>query len=168
MKTALYRRNGPADAVLELVTTPDPQPGYGEILVKLKTSGVNPSDVKSRAGREPAFDFIVPHSDGAGIIQAVGEGVDQARIGERVWVWNGQWQRQFGTAAECICLPEKQVVALDDDVDFETAACFGIPGLTAAYAVDLLNADTSQTILVTGGGSSVGHYITQMAALSGR
>ena len=90
MKTASYNRNGPANSVLEFVNRPVPEPGSGEVLVKLKTSGVNPSDVKSRAARAPAYDFVVPHSDGAGVIEAVGEGVDAARIGERVWIWNGQ------------------------------------------------------------------------------
>ena len=97
MKTALYHRNGPADSVLEFADKPIPQPHAGDVLVKLATSGVNPSDVKSRAGRPFDFDFVVPHSDGAGVIEGVGEGGDTSRIGERVWIWNGQWQRQFGT-----------------------------------------------------------------------
>lgn len=168
MKTVLYKRNGSADAVLEFVDKPTPRPQSGEVLVKLATSGVNPSDVKSRAAREPAYDFVVPHSDGAGIIEAVGEGVDAARIGDRVWIWNGQWQRQYGTAAEYITIPQFQATKLDDEVSFETAACFGIPGLTAAYAVNRLAADNSETVLVTGAGSAVGHYITQMATLMGR
>lgn len=168
MKTAIYTRNGPADSVLEFYDKPMPEPHAGEVLVKLATSGVNPSDVKSRAGRPLAFDFIVPHSDGAGTIDAVGEGVDHSRIGERVWVWNGQWQRQYGTAAEYITIPEAQAVSLDDAVDFETAACFGIPGLTAAHGINLLEYNTSQTVLVTGAASAVGHYLTQMATLMGR
>ncbi len=168
MKTVFYTRNGPADSVLEFADKPTPQPQTGEVLVKMATSGVNPSDVKSRAGRAPAFDFVVPHSDGAGVIEAVGEGVDQSRAGERVWIWNGQWQRQCGTAAEYISVPEFQAVKLDDDIPFEIAACFGIPGLTAAHAIDLLAADNAETVLITGAGSAVGHYITQMATLMGR
>ena len=113
MKTAYYTRNGSADAVLEFGDKPVPQPQNGEVLVKLMTSGVNPSDVKSRAGRAPAFDFVIPHSDGAGYIEAVGEDVDPSRVGERVWIWNGQWQRQFGTAAEYITVSEFQAVSLD-------------------------------------------------------
>jgi len=168
MRTVLYSRNGAADSVLEFSDKPTPKANAGEVLVKLKTSGVNPSDVKSRAGRAPAFDFIVPHSDGAGMIEAVGEGVDASRIGERVWIWNGQWQRQYGTAADYISVPEFQAVPLDDDISDEVAACFGIPGLTAAHAINLLAADRSEMVLVTGAGSAVGHYITQMATLMGR
>lgn len=168
MKTVLYSRNGPADSVLEFVNKLTPEPQAGEVLVKLVTSGVNPSDVKSRAGRAPAFDFVVPHSDGAGVIEAVGAGVDATRVGERVWIWNGQWQRQFGTAAEYIALPEFQAVTLDDAIEFETAACFGIPGLTAAHSLNLLESDPAETILVTGAASAVGHYVTQMATLLGR
>ena len=99
MKTLIYKRNGPAGSVLEFADKPVPKPLPNEVLVKLATSGVNPSDVKSRAGRPLAFDFIVPHSDGAGIIEAVGEGVDKKRTGERVWIWNGQWQRAFPPAS---------------------------------------------------------------------
>ncbi len=168
MKTAFYTRNGPADSVLEFHDKPTPSPRAGEVLVKLATSGVNPSDVKSRAGRPLAFDFIVPHSDGAGVIEAVGDGVDAARVGERVWIWNGQWQRQYGTSAQYIAVPEVQAVPLDDDISFETAACFGIPGLTAAHGINLLEYNTSQTVLITGAASAVGHYLTQMATLLGR
>lgn len=168
MKTALYTRNGSADAVLELHDKPQPEPQSGEVLVKLATSGVNPSDVKSRAGRPLAGDFVVPHSDGAGVIEAVGEGVDSSRIGERVWVWNGQWQRHYGTAAQYIALPEFQATKLDDEITFETAACFGIPGLTAAHGVNLLEQTTADTVLITGAASAVGHYLTQMAKLMGR
>ena len=168
MKTVFYSRNGSADSVLEFGSKPTPHPAAGEVLVKLATSGVNPSDVKSRAGRPPAYDFVVPNSDGAGVIEAVGEGVDPSRVGERVWIWNGQWQRQFGSTAEYIALPEFQATKLDDDINFETAACFGIPGLTAAHAINLLEADGSDTVLITGAASAVGHYITQMATLLGK
>lgn len=168
MKAAWYERNGPADSVLEIGDKPTPRAGKGEVLVKLATSGVNPSDVKTRAGRPVPFDFQVPHSDGAGVIEAVGEGVDTGRKGERVWLWNGAFQRQYGTAAEYIAVPEVQAVPLSGDIDFETAACFGIPGLTAAHAVNLLEATSAGTVLVTGAAASVGHYVTQMAAQMGR
>lgn len=162
MKVAAYSRNGPAGSVLELVSKPKMDPAPGEVLVRLETSGVNPSDVKSRAGRPLAFDFIVPHSDGAGLIEETGEGVDPSRVGERVWIWNGQWQRQYGTAAQFITLPQAQAVPLADNVSYETAACFGIPGLTAAHAVNLVSKQDHKTVLVTGAASSVGHYVTQM------
>lgn len=168
MKAALYTRNGSADAVLQLGDKPKPKPEEGEVLVKLATSGVNPSDVKSRAGRPLAGDYVIPHSDGAGVIEAVGTGVDKTREGERVWIWNGQWQRPDGTAAEYIAVPEDQAVKLDDEITFETAACFGIPGLTAAHGINLLEQSVGDTVLITGAASAVGHYLTQMASLMGR
>ena len=167
MKTAWYERNGPAHSVLQVGEKPKPEPAAGEVLVKLVTSGVNPSDVKSRAGRPMQWEFIVPHSDGAGVIEAVGKGVAESRVGERVWLWNGQWQRQFGTAAEFIAVPEVQAVPLDDETGFDEAACFGIPGLTAAHAVNLAVAARAGKVLVTGAASSVGHYVTQMLSAEG-
>src|SRR4051794_37117236 len=100
MQAVWYERNGPARDVLQGGEMAAPEPGPGEVRVKLSTSGVNPSDVKSRRGRPPAWPRIVPHSDGGGVIDTVGDGVDHSRLGERVWIWNGQWKRPFGTAAE--------------------------------------------------------------------
>ena len=110
------RRTAAAKEVLHVGEVETPQPGPGEVRIRLKTSGVNPSDVKTRAGtaRKIAFPRVIPHSDGAGNIDAVGAGVAQSRIGERVWTWNGQWKRPFGTAAEYIMLPEIQAVKLPD------------------------------------------------------
>ena len=105
MKAAWYSRNGPAREVLEVGDLPRPAPQAGEVLVELHASGVNPSDVKSRVGRPIEGGVIVPHSDGAGVIAEVGPGVPPDRIGERVWIWNGQWLRPFGTAAQFIALP---------------------------------------------------------------
>ena len=140
MRAITYDRFGSAEDVLKLEDLPAPNPADGEVLVRLKTSGVNPSDVKVRAGgrpgvTEPPFPKIVPHSDGAGVIEAVGADVDASRIGERVWIWNSQWRRAFGTAAECIALPSKQTVRLPVAVSFEEGAVLGIPGLTAVRAV---------------------------------
>ena len=106
------------------------------MLVRVAFSGVNPSDVKARGGARPGvtrppFEVIVPHSDGSGVIEAVGAGVDADRLGQRVWIWNGQWQRPFGTCAEYISVPEVQAVALPKGVSLETGAVLGIPGLTA-------------------------------------
>jgi NADPH2:quinone reductase len=109
----------------------------------------------------------VPHSDGAGIIDAVGDGVSSTRIGERVWIWNGQWQRPMGTAAEYIVLPAEQAVFLPDSIDFAAAACLGIPAMTAFQAVRLLGNIAGKTVLVIGASSSVGHYVTQLAVNSG-
>lgn len=114
MRAACYEANGAARDVLRVLEVDRPEPGPGEVRVRLATSGVNPSDVKSRAGanRRLAYPRVIPHSDGAGTIDSVGAGVDPARVGERVWVWNGQWRRPFGTAAEFIALPAIQAVPL--------------------------------------------------------
>ncbi len=167
MKTAWYEKNGTARDVLTVGEMQTPEPGRGEVRVQLHVSGANPSDVKSRMRRPLAVPRIIPHSDGAGIVDAVGEGVDKSRISERVWIWNGQWKRAFGTAAEYIVVPEAQAVALDDDTDFAAGACMGIPGLTAVQAVRLIEPCRGKTILVTGAAAAVGHYVTQIATLRG-
>lgn len=167
MRAAWYGRNGAAREVLEVGELSTPQPGPGEVRVRLHASGVNPSDVKSRRGRPLIAEKIVPHSDGAGVIDAVGPDVAAARMGERVWTWNGQWQRPFGTAAEYIVLPARQAVALPEDVDFAAGACFGIPALTAIHAVNLLGEVKGRNVLVIGAATSVGHYVAQVAARRG-
>src|ERR1700754_4767414 len=120
MRAAYYEKNGPARDVLSLGEVDTPKPGPGEVRVRLATSGVNPSDVKSREGRTRKITFprVVPHSDGAGGIDRAGGGVAPARVGERVWVWNGQWKRPFGTASEYIVLPATLAVRLPDHVGF--------------------------------------------------
>lgn len=165
MRIAYYERNGSAAEVLRLGAMEDPRPGPGEVRVRLRTSGVNPSDVKSRAGliRKIAFLRVIPHSDGAGEIDLVGEGVARARMGERVWVWNGQWKRPHGTAAEYIVLPEAQPVGLPPQASFEAGACLGIPALTAWHAVELAGADQDKTLLIAGGAGAVAHYAIQFA-----
>src|ERR1700744_204828 len=137
MRVAYYERNGVAREVLRVSEVDTPKAGPGEVRVKLATSGVNPSDVKSRQGltRKIAYPRVIPQSDGAGVIDQVGDGVPKSRIGERVWIWNGQWKRPFGTAAEYISLPAAQAVKLPDKVSFEVGACMGIPALTAYHAV---------------------------------
>jgi NADPH2:quinone reductase len=171
MQAAWYTRNGEAQDVMEWGELPTPSPQAGEVLVRLATSGVNPSDVKSRRARPVTDPLIVPHSDGAGVIEAVGAGVSAARVGERVWLWNGQWQRPMGTCAQYIALPQAQAVALPAHTDMAAGACMGIPGLTAVQAVILaerLAGDLrGQTVLVTGASSAVGHYITQLVTLAG-
>lgn len=167
MKVAWYNRNGEARDVLHLDEWPDPQPAPGEVRVRIAASGVNPSDVKSRRGRAPVWERVVPHSDGAGVIDAVGAGVSEARLGERVWIWNGQWQRPFGTAAEYIVLPEAQAVNLPEGVSFEAGACFGIPALTALQSLRLAGDVAGRDVLVTGAGNAVGHYVTQLATRKG-
>ncbi|WP_295519113.1 NADPH:quinone reductase [Limnohabitans sp. Rim8] len=171
MKAAWYTQNGEAQDVMQVGELPTPSPQAGEVLVRLATSGVNPSDVKSRRARPVSDPLIVPHSDGAGVIEAVGEGVPASRVGQRVWIWNGQWQRAMGTCAQHIALPDAQAVNLPDGVDFAAGACMGIPGLTAVQSVILaerLAGDLhGKTVLVTGASSAVGHYITQMVCLAG-
>src|SRR5262249_52294253 len=170
MQAAFYTEQGPAAAVLKLGEQPMPQPGPGEGRVRLKVSGVNPSDWKTRRGgfgRALAFPLIIPHSDGAGDIDAVGEGVSQSRIGERVWIWNGQWKRASGPAAEYIALPSAQAVTLPDATGYAEAAGFGIPALTAIQAVRLAEAGPGMTVLVHGGAGAVGHYAVQFAKRRG-
>lgn len=172
MRAMLYSRFGPAADVLELATIDTPTPSAGEVLVRLAYSGVNPSDSKARAGSrpgvtKPAFDQIIPHSDGSGMIEAVGEGVDQSRIGQKVWIYNGQWQRAFGTAAEYIALPENQAIALPDNISLEVGATLGIPGLTAAQTVFGGGDVAGKTLLISGGAGAVGHNAVQLAKWGG-
>ncbi|MFL6971953.1 MAG: NADPH:quinone reductase [Xanthobacteraceae bacterium] len=169
MRAAYYEKNGPARDVLQLGDMETPLPGPGEVRVKLATSGVNPSDVKSRAGttRKIAFARVIPHSDGAGVIDSVGDGVPKARLGERVWTWNAQWKRAFGTCAEHVVLPAAMAVRLPDDVAFEDGACLGIPAMTACHAVAVAEAWAGSTLLIAGGAGGVGHYAVQFAKARG-
>jgi NADPH2:quinone reductase len=169
MRAAWYETNGSAKDVLHVGDVDTPKPGPGEVRVKLKTSGVNPSDVKNRAGttRKIAFPRVIPHSDGAGEIDTVGEGVAKPRIGERVWIWNGQWKRPFGTAAEYIVLPENQAVKLPAAISFQAGACLGIPALTAWHAIDIAGAKSGATLLIAGGAGAVAHYAIQFAKARG-
>jgi NADPH:quinone reductase len=169
MRAAYYERNGTAREVLRVGDVETPQAGAGEVRVKLATSGVNPSDVKSRQGstRKIAWPRLIPHSDGAGVIDQAGDGVPKSRIGERVWVWNGQWRRAFGTAAEYIAVPAAQAVKLPDQVSFEAGACLGIPAMTAHHAITLSHAAKGTTLLVAGGAGSVSQYVIQFAKMAG-
>jgi len=169
MQAAYYERNGTAREVLKVGEIQTPRPGPGEVRVKLATSGVNPSDVKSRQGltRKIAFPRVAPQSDGAGVIDDVGDGVPKSRIGERVWVWNGQWKRAFGTAAEFIALPAAQAVKLPDSIGFEAGACLGIPAMTAIHAVALAELAERTNLLISGGAGAVSQYAIQFAKASG-
>jgi NADPH2:quinone reductase len=169
MRAASYEANGPAARVLQFGDIATPEPGPGEVRVKLAASGVNPSDVKSREGRTRriAFPRVIPHSDGAGVIDQVGSGVSPTRLGERVWTWNGQWKRAFGTAAEYIVLPSALAVRLPDHIDFAAGACLGIPAMTAYHAVATAQIDSASTVLVPGGAGGVGHYAIQFAKARG-
>ncbi|MEP4036439.1 NADPH:quinone reductase [Pseudophaeobacter sp.] len=172
MKAITYRAFGAASEVLQLEDLPAPQPAAGEVLVEVAFTGVNPSDVKTRTRGQPGlsgfpWDYIIPHSDGSGVISAVGEGVSSSRIGERVWIWNGQFRRSCGTAAQQITLPSEQAVTLPDGVSLEVGAILGIPGLTACYAVFGQGEVAGKTVLVQGGAGTVGILAVQLAKWGG-
>ncbi len=171
MRAITYSKLGTAADVLTTETLGDVAPKPGEVRIALYYSGANPSDVKSRMGHPgmtaPAFEKIVPHSDGSGVIESVGDGVDPSRLGERVWIWNGQWQRPYGTSASHITLPSEMAVSLPDAVSFETGAILGIPGLTAAEAVFGGGEVTGHTILISGGAGTVGLLAVQLAKWGG-
>src|SRR5512140_189269 len=134
MIAAFYERKGAAREVLQVGELPDPQPGPGEVRVRIHASAVNPTDTKARSGMfggAMQFPRVVPHQDGAGVIDAVGPGVAAARVGERVWIYEAQWQRPFGTAAGFTTVPERQAVPLPEGASFEEGACLGIPAITA-------------------------------------
>ena len=169
MRAAYYETNGTARDVLRVGEMATPEPGPGEVRVKLKTSGINPSDVKNRMGttRKIAFPRVIPDSDGVGTIDVVGAGVPGARKGERVWTWNAQWKRPFGTAAEYVVLPSAQAVPLPSGVSDAAGACLGIPAMTAVHAVTLADAGPDATIFISGGAGAVAHYAIQFAKARG-
>jgi NADPH2:quinone reductase len=170
MKAAWFETFGPASETLVIGEQPKPEPGPGEVLVRLATSGVNPSDVKKRAGAFPALlddGLVIPHSDGAGVIEAVGDGVDPARAGERVFVYQAQYGRRFGTAAEFVAIEAGRAPRLPDAAGFAVGACIGIPIMTAHRCVHADGPVDGQTVLVTGGAGRVGHYAIQWARMAG-
>ena len=175
MRAAIYARTGPAADVLTIGLHPVPVPATGEVLVRIAASGINPADVKRRAGwngAQMAHDLVIPHSDGAGTIEAVGAGVDHARIGQRVWLWNAQGGygtagRAHGTAADFIALPQAQAVPLADALSFAEGACLGVPAQTAWLAVMGDGPVTGQTVLVQGAVGAVGSMAVQIALAGG-
>lgn len=174
MQAACYSEYGRAHDVLRLRELPTPEPGPGEVRVRIHASGISPSDLYSRSGlrkRPWTFDFIVPHQDGAGVIEAVGAGVAPRLVGTRVWLYKAQWQRQFGTAAEAICVPLDLTVVMPAGLGFNEGACLGIPAITAHRSIALagnLRGDLrGATVLVAGGAGAVGFYLTQLAKAKG-
>ena len=170
MRAAWFDSFGSAKDVLQVGEQQTPVAGVGEVLVRLATSGVNPSDVKKRAGSFPNLldgGFVIPNSDGAGIIEAVGDGVDAGRVGERVWIYQAQYGRRFGTAAEYVAIDAQRAPKLPDAASFEVGACLGIPVMTAHRCVFADGDVAGQTILVTGGAGRVGHYAVQWASRAG-
>lgn len=172
MKAVWYERVGAARDVLVVGERPLPSPGRGEVLIQLETSGVNPSDVKARAGVRAgkstlAYPYVIPHSDGAGIVVSCGEGCTRFAPGARVWVCNAQWQRSHGTAAEFVALPEELAFPLPDTVSFEVGAALGIPGLTACHLATGFGEIRDRPVLVSGGAGTVGRLAVQIAKQSG-
>ena len=175
MRAVIYRENGPSD-VLKLVERPVPEPGPGEVRVKMHVSAVNPTDWKGRAGRPVAFGEQVPNEDGAGVIDAVGGGVDPVRTGERVWVWLAAHQRPSGTAQEYLVIPSERAVALPDGASFELGADIGVPFLTAHRTLTVHEGGPTglgpgaldgRTVLVAGGAGAVGNAAIQLARWAG-
>lgn len=169
MKAAWYTRFGAADEVLEVGELPDPEPGPGEVRVRLHASGINPSDVKQRAGRVRPLPGprAVPHSDGAGVIDRVGEGVPASHVGRRVWTFNAAYRRPFGTAAQFVVLPLELTAPLPDALGWREGACLGVPAMTAHRCVFARGPVAGRTVLVTGGGGVVGHMAVQLARWGG-
>ena len=170
MKAISFAEFGPANQVLKVSERPTPEPGPGEVLVKLHTTGVNPSDVKKRAGGFPNLlddGPVIPHSDGAGVIEGVGSGVPTSRIGERVFVYQAQHARLHGTAADYVAIDTLRAPGLPDNTAFDVGACVGIPILTAHRCVFADGDVADQWVLVTGGAGRVGHYAIQLAQRAG-
>lgn len=169
MRAAFYERYGAAAEVLQVGERPDPEPGPDEVRVRLAASAVNPSDVKARAGSRGPMEWpaIIPHSDGAGVIDAVGPGVGGDRVGERVWVFEAQWQRPGGTAAELTVVPAGHAVPLPAATSFAEGACLGIPAMTAHRCVLGDGPVSGRTVLVRGGTGRVGFYAVQLAKAAG-
>ena len=169
MRAAVYRGTGAARDVLRVEEVARPEPGPGEVLVRVHASGVNPTDFKTRAGAtaRPVDEFQIPHHDGAGVIEAVGPGVDPARTGERVWVWLAAFGRRWGTAAEYTVVPARQAVPLPDGVSFELGASLGVPALTAHRCLFADGPVAGKAVLVAGGAGAVGHFAVELARHAG-
>jgi NADPH:quinone reductase len=168
MLAARYERGGPAHEVLRVEEIDRPEPAAGEVLVRVTVSGVNPTDFKARAGGVPdGSAFQVPNQDGAGVIDAVGAGVDRARVGERVWLYFAAWQRQWGTAAQWTVVPADQAVTLPDSASDDLGASLGIPALTAHRCLLADGPVAGRTVLVAGGAGAVGHAAIELARWAG-
>ncbi len=169
MRAALYRSTGPAAEVLRVEEVDRPQPGPGEVLVRVRASGINPTDYKIRAGLtpQPIDGFQVPHQDGAGVIEAAGPGVDPGRVGQRVWLWLAAAGRRWGTAAEWTVVPARQAAPLQDGASFDLGASLGVPAMTAHYGLFCDGPITGQTVLVAGGAGAVGHFAVELAKRAG-
>ena len=180
MRAIVYTEAGGPE-VLRLVERPVPEPGSGEVRVAVHVSGVNPTDWKSRRGTSVAgtglpFPEIVPNQDGAGVVGAIGSGVEHLRVGDRVWLWEAAWKRPEGTAQEYVALPERQAVRLPENATFDLGASLGIPALTAHRCLTVSEggpeslapgALRGRAVLVAGGAGAVGHAAIQLARWAG-
>jgi len=169
VKAARYDRYGPAREVLRVEDVERPEPGPGEVRVRVEFSGVNPTNWKSRSGAtpRPIDGFQIPHHDGAGVIDAVGAGVDPGRAGQRVWLWMAAAGRRWGTAAEWAVVPVYAAVPLPDGVSAELGASLGVPALTAHRCLFADGPIDGQTVLVAGGAGAVGHFAIELAKRAG-
>jgi NADPH2:quinone reductase len=165
LKAALFERHGPAAGVLQVTDVETPEPGPGEVRVRMRLSGINPTDWKSRSGAtpRPIDDFQIPHHDGAGVIDAVGAGVDASRVGQRVWTWLAAAGRRWGTAAQWSVLPSRQAVPLPDGASDELGACLGVPAITAHRCLVADGSVAGKNVLVAGGAGAVGHFAIELA-----
>jgi NADPH2:quinone reductase len=171
VRAVYYEKKGPAAKVLALGDLPDPEPQAGEVRVKLAVSGINPTDTKLRGGWDGAMEMpfprVVPHQDGAGVIDRVGAGVPRSRVGERVWVYEAQRGRAFGTCAEYVAIPAEHAVPLPESSGFQAGACLGIAGMTAHRCLFQDGGVQGQTVLVAGGAGAVGYAAIQLAKWGG-
>jgi len=172
LKIIGYEEFGPATEVLQVREIELQKPNSREVVVKLRYSGVNPSDAKARAGNRPGifkpeYSLVIPHSDGSGVIEDVGSELDKSLIGKRVWVRNGQWKRPFGTAAEYITIALENLIEMPSEMSFKDGATMGIPGLTAAYGIFGSGEVLGKTVLISGGMGAVGHLAVQLAKWGG-
>jgi NADPH2:quinone reductase len=169
VQAAVYDRFGPAAEVLRVTEVDRPEPAPGEVRVKVAMSGINPTDYKIRSGGmgRPLDGFQIPQHDGTGVIDAVGEGVDPGRIGQRVWLWLAAFGRRWGTAAEWTVVPARQAVPLPDGISDELGTCLGVPAITAHRCLFADGPITGKTVLVAGGAGAVGHFAIQLAVRAG-
>ncbi|SSW61777.1 NADPH:quinone reductase [Achromobacter agilis] len=170
MKAAFYETRGAASEVLRVGEMPEEAPGPGMLRVRIVASGINPSDVKTRRGtgaRPNPWPRTIPHQDGAGTVDQVGPGVDPGRLGQRVWLYECQLDRPFGTAAQWVTVPQHLAVPLPDNVPFDVGAALGVPALTAWYCNERVEAGAGRRVFVHGAVGAVGFYAAQMARLRG-
>jgi NADPH:quinone reductase len=169
MRAAVYERHGTAAQVLRVDDIDRPEPGPGEVRVRMELSGINPTDWKARSGAtpRPIDGFQVPHHDGTGVIDAVGQGVDAGRVGQRVWTWMAAAGRRFGTAAQWSVLPARQAVALPGSASAELGACLGVPAMTAHRCLFADGPVDGKNVLVAGGAGAVGHFAIELAKYYG-